>query len=144
MRLDAFDWHQGSFSVPQRKNGQSDRLPLDKATGEAVAAYLRDGRPESSSPFLFLSVTAPHRPMTSPGVGQVARRVMRRAGIRHRPAGGHTFRHSVVSHLVEAGLPYPSIAQFVGHAVTQTTRRYGRIDVERLRRVALAGGEGAL
>src|SRR6266550_9504175 len=60
--LDDLDWRAGEISV-RGKGSRRERLPLPADVGEAIAGYLRDGRPE---PFegarqVFLRARAPHR-----------------------------------------------------------------------------------
>ena len=64
---------------------------------------------------------------------------MMRAGIhttgkRHGP---HSLRHSMATGLLEDGTPLPVIAAALGHNSTKNTSRYLRIDIERLRSIAL-------
>ena len=71
LSLDDIDWRAGEVTV-RGKGSRSERLPLPADVGEAVAAYLRDGRPE---PFegarqVFLRARAPHRGLTTAGVSQ--------------------------------------------------------------------------
>ena len=68
LALDDIDWRAGEITV-HGKGRRSERLPLPTDAGEAVAAYLRGGRPE---PFegtrrVFLRVRAPHRGLTRRG-----------------------------------------------------------------------------
>src|SRR5436309_3547117 len=48
LELGDIDWNSGSLSV-QGKGGQRSTLPLPTDVGAAIAAYLRHGRPPSSS-----------------------------------------------------------------------------------------------
>lgn len=64
---------------------------------------------------------------------------MRLAGIditgkRHGP---HSLRHSLATGLLEDKTPLPVIAAALGHNSTKNTSRYLRIDIERLRSIAL-------
>ncbi len=55
-------------------------------------------------------------------------------GKRHGP---HALRHSMASSLLEEETPLTLIAAALGHNSTKNTSRYLRIDMERLRMVAL-------
>ena len=84
LTLDDIDWRAGEITV-RGKGSRAERLPLPADVGEAVAAYLRDGRPEpfEAARQVFLRVRAPHRGLTHrrrhPGS------VRRRAAGRARP-----------------------------------------------------------
>jgi integrase/recombinase XerD len=60
LELDDIDWDIGQVSV-RGKRGQRTALPLPKDVGAAIAAYLRHGRPRSSSRRVFLRSKAPIR-----------------------------------------------------------------------------------
>ena len=71
LALDDIDWRAGEITVTG-KGRRSERLPRPGPAAKAVAAYLRDGRPE---PFedegnVFLRVRAPHCGLTPTGVSQ--------------------------------------------------------------------------
>jgi integrase len=77
-------------------------LPAD--AGEAIAGYLRDGRPE---PFeearqVFLRARAPHAALTTGGVSQAVFSAGRRAGI--GPVHAHRLRHSAAAACCELAL----------------------------------------
>ena len=74
LRLDDIDWRLGSLTV-RGKGNRRDQLPLPADAGEAVAAYLRHGRPATAlDRSVFIRVKAPHRGLTSarghPGGGR--------------------------------------------------------------------------
>ena len=56
------------------KGGGEGRLPLPADVGEAIAAYLRDGRPRAESRAVFLTLLAPVRPIGSCSVGDAVAR----------------------------------------------------------------------
>ncbi len=62
LTLDDIDWRAGEITV-HGKGRRSERLPLPADAGEAIAAYLRDGRPEpfESTRRVSLRVRAPTR-----------------------------------------------------------------------------------
>ncbi len=60
LTLDSIDWEAGSIAVAGKGN-QAASLPLPVEVGEAIADYLRHGRPVSSSRALFLRASAPIR-----------------------------------------------------------------------------------
>src|SRR5712692_2210504 len=96
LRLEDIDWRQECLHVRQSKTGRSTVLPLLVPVGNAILAYLRDGRPPTDAREVFLRAQAPVRPFRqgSSLYAIVARRLPK-AGI--HPAGKrgpHTFRHA--------------------------------------------------
>jgi site-specific recombinase XerD len=59
LTLDDVDWGAGEILV-RAKGRQRASMPIPLDVGEAVVAYLRDGRPRSSCRELFLRSLAPH------------------------------------------------------------------------------------
>src|SRR5438552_3605206 len=64
LRLDDVEWRAGELLV-RGKGGRVDRLPLPADVGEAIASYLRRGRPASGRRELFLRARAPYEPVAS-------------------------------------------------------------------------------
>jgi len=71
LELDDFHWAQGEVVI--RGKGREDRLPLPCDVGEAVVAYIRRGRPQTSLRKLFLSNIAPLRAISGCAVSGIVR-----------------------------------------------------------------------
>jgi site-specific recombinase XerD len=69
LELDNIDWNAGQLSV-RGKSGQRSELPLPAEVGEAIAAYLRCGRPQSTSRRVFLRAKAPIRGFQGASAGR--------------------------------------------------------------------------
>ena len=133
LRLDDIDWRAGELVV-RGKAAREDRLPLPADVGEAIAAYLRRGRPHSDRREVFLRSKAPYEPIASGTVASTVRRACRRAGIPE--VGSHRLRHTAACEMVRANVPLLRIGQVLRHRSLQSTARYARVDVERLRGLA--------
>lgn len=72
LTLDDLDWRAGEIVI-RGKGDHVERLPLPADVGDAVAGYLRRGRPASSQRAVFLRVHAPIRGLKPGGVAQVVR-----------------------------------------------------------------------
>jgi integrase/recombinase XerD len=133
LRLDDIDWRAGELVV-LGKGARQDRLPLPAEVGQAIACYLRRGRPASGRREVFLQARAPFRPIAPGTVSSTVRRACRRAGVTE--VGAHRLRHTVACEMVAAGVPLADIAQVLRHHSLQTTALYGRVDLDRLRALA--------
>jgi len=133
LRLDDLDWRAGELVV-RGKGARQDRLPLPADVGEAVAAYLRRGRPNSQRRELFLGARAPFTPIASGTVRSTVRRACRRAGIAE--IGAHRLRHTAACEMIAAQVPLVQIAGVLRHESLQSTTLYARLDLDQLRRVA--------
>jgi integrase/recombinase XerD len=135
LTLDDIDWRAGEITVTG-KGRRSERLPLPADAGEAVAGYLRDGRPD---PFegtrrVFLRVRAPHCGLTATGVSQAVFAAGQRAGAGRVFA--HRLRHSAATGMLRAGASLPEIGQVLRHRRLLSTAIYAKTDVPALRALA--------
>jgi integrase len=133
LTLEDIDWRSGELVV-RGKGARQERLPLPADVGEAIAVYLRRGRPRSSRREVFLRSKAPYDPIASGTVASTVRRACRRAGIEE--FGSHRLRHTAACEMVGADVPLVRIGQVLRHRSLQSTARYARVDVERLRLLA--------
>ena len=133
LTLDDIDWRAGELVI-HGKGGREDRLPLPADVGQAIAAYLRRGRPASDRREVFLRARAPYAPIASGTVASTVRRACRRAGIPE--VGSHRLRHTTACEMVQAGVPIVRIGQVLRHRSLQSTAIYARVDVEQLRQLA--------
>jgi site-specific recombinase XerD len=141
LELSAIDWAASRFHVLGRKAGNSTTYPLSTAVGEAIIDYLRNARPPCPDRHVFLTLVAPYRPMAHWTVSQRATVHLRRAGVKVRRPGSHTFRHSCVQHLVEADVPFKQIGDYVGHRSEDATQIYAKVAMHKLRALTLGEEE---
>jgi integrase/recombinase XerD len=139
LRLDDIDWRTGELVI-HGKGGREDRLPLSADVGEAIASYLRRGRPGSDRRELFLRAKAPYGPIAPETVGSAVQRACRRAGIGE--LGAHRLRHTMACEMVKAEVPVGVIGQVLRHRSLQSTAIYARVDVDQLRGLARPWPEG--
>ena len=141
LRLEQIGWRAGELVI-LGKGGRRERLPLPADVGEAVAAYLRGGRPSSAEGrCVFVRVKAPHRPLTPGGVTNVVIAAGRRAGL--GSIGAHRLRHTAATELLRAGAPLEEIGQLLRHRQPLTTAIYAKVDREALRSLARPWPGGA-
>ena len=140
LALDDIDWRAGELVI-RGKGSRVDRLPLPADVGQAIASYLRRGRPRSGGREVFLRSKAPYDPIASGTVASTVRRACRRAGIAE--VGSHRLRHTAACEMVQANVPLYRIGQVLRHQSLQSTAIYARVDVERLRLLARPWPAGA-
>ena len=134
LTLDDIDWRAGEIVVRGKANC-TERLPLPSDVGEAVAAYLRHGRPTSAhGRTVFVRIKAPHRPLSTCGVTQIVAAAARRAGLGRIHA--HRLRHTAATQMLRAGASLPEIGQLLRHRRALTTAIYAKVDRDRLRTIA--------
>jgi integrase/recombinase XerD len=136
LRLDAVDWRHDTIRVRRGKSDTVDGMPLVPIVGGALLEYLKC-RPRSPHPELILKLIAPAGPMSGAGIGFVARKYLRAAGVKAPQLGAHTFRHSYAVRLLRKGFPLKTIGDALGHRNPQSTFIYTKATTEDLRSVAL-------
>lgn len=138
LRLSDVDWREGAVRVYSPKSARERRLPLPNDVGKALAAYLRNGRPKSAQPYVFLRTRAPFSPITgSSTVSDIAKRHLKLAGIFIRGLSAHAFRHTAATQMVRHGASFKQVADVLGHRHLETTNIYAKLDEDTLHRVAL-------
>lgn len=142
LKISDIDWHQQIFNIFQSKTKQMVVLPLLDDIGWAIIDYLKNGRPQLSSEHLFLKHNGDFsRLETNPYC--MLQKYLRRTGIAseyERRHGLHALRHSLASELLSKHIPLPVISGILGHANSDTTSVYLKIDIPELRRCALEVG----
>lgn len=143
LSLDDIDWRTGCLVIRAGKTRRERKLPLPDEVGQALAAYLRGGRPQSPQRKLFLRVRPPWGPLKPSAVTPIAQCALRRAGVKVSRSGAHVFRHTLATQMVRSGVALKAVADVLGHANLQTTSIYAKLDLGTLARVALPWPGGA-
>ncbi len=137
LTLDDIDWEAGHLQV-HGKGGRECQLPLPVDVGEAIADYLQQGRPRSSSRCLFLRAKAPIRGINNHGaVSLIVMHAFDRAGIDSPRKGAHQFRHALATQMLRQGASLSEIGELLRHRSPDTTRIYAKVDLVSLRTLAL-------
>jgi integrase/recombinase XerD len=136
LRLEDLDWLREVMAVERPKQRRTQHYPLVAAAGDAILQYLQQARPRCARRELFLTLSAPFRPL-SPGC--MYNLVSRRLGpldIQVPRRGPHCLRHACAGQLVAAGLSLKEIGDHLGHRSAYSTRIYAKVDLAGLREVA--------
>jgi integrase len=140
---DDIDWDNGRMTI-RCKGGRWAQLPIPADVGEAIAAYLRFGRPRCVCRRVFLRHRAPLRGFAhSITVSTIVRRTLIRAGIDSVRKGAHLFRHTLATDLLRQGASLDEIGDLLRHRSPNTTAVYAKVDVAALRTLALPWPGGA-
>jgi site-specific recombinase XerD len=143
LELDDIDWNTGTLNV-RGKSSRLNEFPLPQEVGKAIAAYLRDGRPPSTSRRVFLRAKAPIRGFRgASGVGSIVRHSLKRSGVKAPTYGAHQFRHGLATEMLRQGASLGEIGDVLGHRHPQTTKIYTKVDLAALRTLALPWPGGA-
>lgn len=108
------------------KGARRDRLPLPGDVGEAIVAYLVNGRPRVEGRAVFLRVHAPIVAVTASNVTEIVRRACRRAGV--EVVSAHRLRHSAATAMLAGGASLAEIGQVLRQSRAATTAMYAKVD----------------
>ncbi len=139
LQFSNIDWEKNEISLIQYKTGNPVTLPLLSDVGNAIIDYLKYGRCNSESQNVFISSRAPFVPATNTMVCAAINQVISNSKLQidGRHHGPHSMRHSLACCLLENEVSLPIISETLGHASTDTTRIYLRIDIKSLLKCAL-------
>ncbi|MDE2367368.1 MAG: tyrosine-type recombinase/integrase [Burkholderiales bacterium] len=136
LSLDDIDWDCGTITLRQTKGRREDVMPLPQATGQAIAAYLRNERPKTQHRMVFArNMTPRERPIGPDLVRKTIRQAYARAGLPHTRS--HLLRHTMASRLLAGGSSLKEVADVLRHRSLNTTLIYAKLDSGRLVEVAL-------
>jgi site-specific recombinase XerD len=143
LNLEDIDWENARITI-RAKGGRRNQLPLPGDVGEALASYLRYGRPCCSCRRVFIRDRAPRREFAgSQSICTVVRVALNRAGVESARKGAHLFRHSLATTMIRQGASLDEIGELLRHRSPNTTAIYAKVDLPALRPLALPWPGGA-
>jgi integrase/recombinase XerD len=136
VRLSDLDFERGTLFVYRGKGGKDRYVPIGERALFWVRLYLGLVRPtllgDTQCERLF--ITSAGTPLCADWLCRKVRACLRSAGI-HERGSCHLLRHSVATLMLEGGADIRYVAEMLGHARLETTQRYTRVSIERLRSV---------
>ena len=144
IRLEDIDWRRGQIVFLQSKTGRQLILPLLPEVSDAHIDYLRMGRPSTQTRNIFVRHIAPFEAfVANNNLSRIMIKALDRAGMGKRPGarGLYLFRHSLATNMLKADLPIKMIGDILGHASTDSTFGYMKVDLFHLRSASLSISE---
>lgn len=141
LKFENIDWENNSIEITQLKTGKLVIFPLTAEIGNALIDYIKYGRPKSADRVVFLRHISPINPIHPSSFHCMIYRYFLSAGInipKEKKHGPHAIRHSLATALMEDNVPLPVISEVLGHANTNSTKIYLKVDIAHLRKCALS------
>lgn len=135
LRFCNINWDSCEIRLSQEKTGVPLALPLDTATGNAIAEYILNGRPECDSEYIFVRTQHPYTKLSSIG-GVIAQYANLALGKSRKMNGAHAFRRRMGRRLLESEIPAPMICDILGHTSADSLRQYTASSLECLKQCA--------
>ncbi len=136
LTLEDLDWERDLIRIRRVKRHDVQTYPLSKDTGRALLRYLTEVRPRGPWRAVFVTLQAPHRPLSHGGLYHLASRVLCARGLRLRHHGPHALRHACATRLLSQGWSFKDIGDHLGHRSADATAIYAKVDLPSLREVA--------
>jgi integrase/recombinase XerD len=137
LRLSDLDWRAGTVTIRETKTRRARTLPLTPRLGRALVSYLRT-RPQTPSDHVFVRIgVLEGEPVPASLVRSAIRLGYQRAGLPAHHTGTHRLRHTAATRMIVAGASIKQVADVLGHASIDSTAIYAKVDLPRLRSVAL-------
>jgi integrase len=139
LRLKDIHWESGTIDFQQMKGGKPLRLPLHPLVADALLAYIERDRGRPTFAEVFLTRPPNSHPFSlNNHFGPNLARYHRLAGLDGSFGGrAHAIRHAFATRLVEQGTPIKTISDLLGHRTIDNTYLYTKVDLPRLRQLAL-------
>jgi len=118
---------QYRIRINRLKNSLSGIHPLQADEVKAIKAYLRQRKSDSS--FLFLSKR--NEPISRRMLDHLMKKYGELAGIPESKQHFHALKHSIVTHLLDAGAELRFVQDWIGHASIKSTVVYAQLTSRR-------------
>lgn len=136
LTLDDVDWEHEILRIRRAKRHDMQTYPLTREAGEALLRYITHVRPRCRWRQVFLTLLAPHRPVSCSGIWSIASDALLAVGVQIRHHGPHALRHACATRLLSQGLSMKEIGDHLGHRSADATAIYAKVDLPGLREVA--------
>lgn len=139
LKLENIKWHTNKIIFEQSKTKTIIELPMSEDIKLALCDYLKNVRPTSNEPYIFINLLAPHMPYKSNNFYYISKKYICIAKLNKndRKKGLHSMRHSLASNLLLNNTPISIITGILGHSNANVTNTYLSIDINKLRQMSL-------
>lgn len=128
--FDDIDWKQKTIRIIQQKTGKILTMPMPIKTGNILFKYIRDGRPKSVEPYIFIRHEAPYNRIQ----GGVCRSALKRfsANKNHGSFCFHAVRKTFATQLLTSNTDVTLISDALGHSTDGTVHKYLSLDKKQM------------
>ncbi|MFB5198604.1 site-specific integrase [Neobacillus sp. KR4-4] len=141
LKLSDLNWQSKTIEIKQNKTKNIASYPILNDIGWALIDYIKNGRPISKSPFVFIRMNAPFEAFgRDANLHNIITKYTRLSGIKvpdGKRQGLHSLRHTLASTLLEQGTPLPVISEILGHFNSKSTNVYLHTGMDGLRKCAI-------
>ena len=137
LELGSINWRTREICLTQHKTGEPLSLPLEPESGNAIADYILNGRPDTAISNIFLCHTGVTRPLDARSASAVISRHMKQTGVPAKRRAFHALRRTFGTRLLQNEVSFELIQQLLGHRDMDSMKPYLSIDEQGLKLCAL-------
>ncbi len=137
LELGNIDWRAKEIRLAQHKTGAPLSLPLETESGNAIADYVLNGRPNSTLPNVFLCYTGVTRPLDARSASGIVSKHMSLTGIPTKRRAFHALCRTFGTRLLQNEVSFELIQQLLGHRNMNSMKPYLSIDEQGLKQCAM-------
>lgn len=139
----SIDWKNRFIFFNQDKTDIDNCLPMPVEVGNAIFAYLKDGRHKGAKTnFIFVQSKAPYAPLNKGACRGALERAL--PGRKVSGSGFHVTRKTFSTDMLRGGADPSSIADVLGHSTISTVHKYLGLDGRRMRLCPLPLGDAGI
>lgn len=141
LELRNIDFVNNRIDITQIKTGKPLSLDLLPDVGWAIIDYIKNGRPQSESPKMFIRHVSPFISFSeADNVAYIITKYALAAGIKTKDSDRssfHMLRFGLASALLQRNVSLTTISSILGHSTLNVTTTYTKIDIPQLLGCAL-------
>lgn len=140
MKRKNIDWRTRTIYLVQHKTKIALSLPLPVESGNAIAEYLLNHRPDCELPYIFICHTGQLRSLKNRSASAMISRYMRRIGLYDpkKRRSFHSFRRTFGTNLLKSEIQMELIQQMLGHSQMNSMKPYLSVEESGLKLCALS------
>ena len=131
LKLKDIDWTNRSISIIQQKTKTSLTLPMPVSVGNAIYRYIKEGRPQVRSDYIFIRHTAPYGKLTNKTCTIALWSILPERKDVH--GGFHVTRRTFATNILRTGAGASDVMDTLGHTDPTSVIKYLSMDEDRMR-----------
>ena len=130
------DWKKKCITITQQKTGKLITMPMPVKTGNIIYRYIRDGRPVSKEPYIFIRHEAPYDRILKGVCRSALKRFLNLSY--DSKCSFHAVRKTFATKLLQGDTKTELISDSLGHSTDSTVHKYLSLDETRMRLCAIS------
>lgn len=131
LKFKNIDWTNRTISIIQEKTKTALTLPMPISVGNAIYKYIKEGRPQVHSDYVFIRHTAPFGKLTNKTCTIALWSILPERKAIH--GGFHVTRRTFATNVLRSGAGASDVMDTLGHTDPTSVMKYLSMDEDRMR-----------